>query len=102
MTFLFQFENKGQNHDRHAYNVEDASHAELYIAVYNDDRRVSREVLGTVLKGKPRGPALRNEAPFSQRSWDLLSNVSFLALMGEVPILECEGSFPLERLRGRS
>ncbi|KAL3848073.1 hypothetical protein ACJMK2_018954 [Sinanodonta woodiana] len=50
-TFFFDLENKGQNHDRNNYYIEDIFSGELCISVWHDESRMAREVLGSIFPG---------------------------------------------------
>lgn len=49
--FFFQLDNKGQNHDRNNYYIEDIFSGDLRVSLWHDDSRVAREVLGGMFPG---------------------------------------------------
>lgn len=51
MCQLFKLENKGQNHDRNNYYIEDIFSGDLRVSLWHDDSRVAREVLGGMFRG---------------------------------------------------
>ncbi|XP_060598929.1 ras GTPase-activating protein 3-like isoform X2 [Ruditapes philippinarum] len=75
-TFFFDMENKGQNHDRHNYYIEDIFSGDLRVSLWHDDSRVSREVLGGMFPGVYLGevkiPLRDLDTSSAQNSWYFL------------------------------
>ncbi|KAH3807053.1 hypothetical protein DPMN_135386 [Dreissena polymorpha] len=67
-TFFFDLENKGQNHERNLYTIDDIFSGELRVSLWHTDSRVTREVLGGMFPGLHLGEVKLPLSELSQSS----------------------------------